>query len=142
MTKDVIKLLSEKFPAAFSCDERERRPLKVGIHLDILTALKGAVTPSELKNALHIYTSNRFYRAQSQQVGTPRIDLAGNPAGVVTAKQVAKDPAYHALKAAVTAAQVTSPPMGAPPSSPPAPRRLSLADLRAAGARRKGEDHG
>jgi sRNA-binding protein len=123
MTKDVIKLLSEKFPAAFGCHERERRLLKIGIHLDILTALKGAVTPDELKHALHVYTANRLYRAQLQ-VGATRIDLAGKPAGVVTAKQ--------AIKALVTAEQITSPPMGAP-----GPHRLSLTDLKAAALRRK-----
>jgi ProP effector len=134
MDQAVIKLLSEKFPAAFSCVDRERRPLKIGIHLDILAALGDAVTPDELRHALRIYTSNRFYRAQLQ-VGATRIDLAGAPTGMVTTKQV--DPAYYAIKATITAEQVTSPPMSAPAS-----RRRSLADLKAAALRRKGEDHG
>ena len=34
----IIELLAERWPAAFSVFERRRRPLKVGVHVDILAA--------------------------------------------------------------------------------------------------------
>jgi sRNA-binding protein len=40
----VLELLAETFPACFSVYEVRRRPLKVGIHTDILKGLDGAVT--------------------------------------------------------------------------------------------------
>ena len=41
---EVIWLLVEKWPACFVMHERGRRPLKIGIHRDILLALDGAMT--------------------------------------------------------------------------------------------------
>ena len=37
----VIDTLAEKWPNAFFADPQKRRPLKVGVHLDILEALPG-----------------------------------------------------------------------------------------------------
>jgi sRNA-binding protein len=37
----VIDTLAEKWPNAFFADPQKRRPLKVGVHLDILQALPG-----------------------------------------------------------------------------------------------------
>ncbi|MGZ9052573.1 MAG: ProQ/FINO family protein, partial [Rhodoplanes sp.] len=56
-----IDLLCEAFPKAFVRHEARRRPLKVGIHLDIAAALAGAVTDAELGVALRCYTVNRVY---------------------------------------------------------------------------------
>jgi sRNA-binding protein len=41
--------------------EQRRRPLKIGIRLDVLAALDGAVTDTELGLALHYYTGNSWY---------------------------------------------------------------------------------
>jgi sRNA-binding protein len=40
----VIALLAELFPECFSVYEGRRRPLKIGIHRDILAAVDGALT--------------------------------------------------------------------------------------------------
>jgi hypothetical protein len=52
-----IELLAETFPLAFSIYEARRRPLKVGIHLDILKALDGAITPIELGRRVELHHS-------------------------------------------------------------------------------------
>jgi sRNA-binding protein len=54
-------LLVETWPITFSVYEARRRPLKLGIHLDILAALDGAVTPQELGQALRRYVSNHVF---------------------------------------------------------------------------------
>jgi sRNA-binding protein len=111
----VIELLAETFPDCFHVYEQRRRPLKIGIHDEILAALGGAVTPGELGAALRIYTSNRVY-LRRLTAGTERIGLDGQPAGIVAADEVRPAP-----KPA---------PRPTPPLSPP--KRLGLSDLRAA----------
>jgi hypothetical protein len=83
-----IELLAETFPACFSVYEGRRRPLNVGIHHDIRAMLDGAITPVELGKALRAYVSNGVYRRRLV-AGAVRIDLNGQPAGVVTPEQVA-----------------------------------------------------
>ena len=118
-----IRLLTERWPLAFSVFEGRRRPLKIGIHLDILAALDGTVTPDALSLALKVYVSNKVYRSRLV-TGAVRIGLDGAPAGVVTEKEAAMPPKMAA-------------PAKTPPASPPPPKRISLTDLRAAAASRK-----
>jgi hypothetical protein len=56
-----IAVLCERFPRCFVQYERRRKPLKIGIHTDLLQALEGAVAPLELGRALQAYVSNPFY---------------------------------------------------------------------------------
>ena len=58
----VIELLAETFPACFAIFEQRRRPLKIGIHHDVLAALDGVITQEELSRALAIYAANKWYR--------------------------------------------------------------------------------
>jgi hypothetical protein len=51
----VLELLAERWPSAFSIYEARRRPLKIGVHLDILAALDDAVTADELGRAACLY---------------------------------------------------------------------------------------
>jgi ProP effector len=122
----VIALLAETFPKCFSVHEGRRRTLKLKIHLDIQAALDGAITPAELHKALGMYCSNQVYLSHTRK-GAWRLDLDGNPAGVVTADEEA-----HA-KARLAARKAPKPTT----SEPPAPKRLSLADLKAAALARK-----
>jgi ProP effector len=115
----VIELLAKIWPACFSIYEKRRKPLKVGIRLDILAGLDGAITPKELKRALRWYVSNEFYRARVV-VGAERVGLDGEPAGPVTPEQSANRQA----------------PASAVPKPPPPPR-ITLADLRAAARARR-----
>ena len=116
----VLELLAETFPACFSIYEQRRRPLKIGIHFDILAALDGAVAPKELSRALAVYAGNNSYRS-SLVAGATRIDLNGQPAGVVTPKQV-------------RLSRKAAPPVD---THAQAPRRLTLAGLREAARRRR-----
>jgi ProP effector len=79
----VIKLLSDQFPQTFN--HRDPRPLKIGIHADVLTALGDAVQARDLSFALRAYTSNVGY-LRALSAGASRIDLHGKPAGTVTAE--------------------------------------------------------
>ena len=120
------------FPKCFVHYEARRRPLKLGIHLDLITALVGAVTPAELCRALRIYVSNKIYRSRLQ-AGATRINLNGEPAGIVTPEQAvapAKRPAPNPKPIPRVSPETTA-------SMLPPTKRLSLADLRAAGERRK-----
>ena len=140
-----IELLCDRFPETFS--RREPQPLKVGVHADLLAALDGMVEPRDLKSALAGYTSNaRYLRALS--AGACRVGLDGNPAGTVTAEDeaVAKARLAELAKGITPRAKVPSAKAGpeAPARTtatenpkPPAPKRLSLADLREAGRRRR-----
>jgi ProP effector len=121
----VLELLCAQFPRCFLHDEARRQPLKVGIHNDVLLALGDAVTPSELARALQIYVNNRIYQSRLRP-GATRIDLNGEPAGTVTAGEAAF------ARAKERARKERRP----TPSSPP---RSSLAELRAAGERRRAE---
>jgi ProP effector len=136
----VIELLAKRWPATFVVFEQRRQPLKIGIHLDILTVLDGALTKSKLRLGLSYYTNNVGYlRALSE--GAARIDLAGDAVGVVSADEAqqavqaldrlaayrklrqqgrAKAPAEIKLVMEMTRKTIVR----------PAPVRLGLADLK------------
>ena len=123
-----IGLLAEAFPKCFVVYEARRRPLKVGIHNDIMAALDGAVTAAELSRALGKYTNNKVYRTRLR-VGAMRIDLNGEAAGTVAADEV-----WPGIK------RVKAPPH--PTSSAPLPtptplKRITLSGLREAGRQRR-----
>jgi ProP effector len=137
----IIELLCGRFPHTFS--RRGSQPLKIGVYGDVLAALGEAVRPRDLQSALRFYTSNRSY-LRALSAGSYRIDLDGKPAGTVTPEDeaVAKAKLAEFKKGASPRAQV--PPPEAPAmrpaeenQKPPAPKRLSLADLREAGRRRR-----
>ena len=71
----VIDTLAEKWPNAFFADPQKRRPLKVGVHLDILEALPG-VNKKTLSAALRFYTRHPCY-VQAVVKGQARVDLSG-----------------------------------------------------------------
>ncbi len=124
----VLDLLTETWPACFSIYERRRKPLKIGIHRDILAVLDGAVTPAELSRALRCYVANKVYR-ERLIAGAVRVGLDGKPAGEVTAEQVPSP----------TSRQAASAPTLSPPPSP-SPLRITLRDLREAAQQRRNED--
>ena len=144
-TGAVIELLCERFPQTFS--RRGPKPLKVGVYADLLAALDGMVEPRDLKSALAGYTSSARY-LRTLSAGASRIGLDGKPAGTVApeVEAVAKGRLAELAKATAVRAKV-APTKGPEPAArtptaenpkPPAPKRLSLADLREAGRRRRG----
>lgn len=81
-----IELLAEQFPQCFVMFEKRRRPLKLGIHTDVLAA--SDITPAVLSAALKAYVGNAAY-LQACTEGAPRIGLDGNIAGSVSAEEAA-----------------------------------------------------
>ena len=131
-----IALLAERWPQCFSVWEARRRPLKLKIHLDIQAALDGAITPAELGNALGMYCSNLVYLSHTR-TGAWRLDLDGKPAGVVTADEEAHAKATLAGIRAKKEARTAAAKATAQPVIPQPPKRLSLADLKAAAVARR-----
>jgi ProP effector len=84
----VLALLVGKWPACFSLYERKRKPLKIGIHKDIMTALDGAITEQELSVALACYTANLAYLKTCALGKAKRIDLDGKVAGRLSEEEV------------------------------------------------------
>ena len=85
---DTITALAEAFPQCFAVFEQRRRPLKLGIHNDVLGALDGAITPAECAAALHFYTGNYCYLRACRE-GASRVDLNGGVVGHVSAEEAA-----------------------------------------------------
>jgi sRNA-binding protein len=162
----VIELLAETWPHCFSIYENRRRPLKIGIHLDILAALDGAVSAEELEQTLRCYVSNKVYRSRLV-TGAIRVGLDGLPAGSVAEKDalVAKPKPATAVAASHSGDALHQTPLAsnknlrarsdrnvrsagdlllksndifeAAPAHAVTAKRLSLADLRAAAQARK-----
>jgi ProP effector len=146
-TLDLIGVLAERFPACFAINPRYRRPLKLGIHVDILARLN-TIAPRDLSAALRIYVSNIKYLS-ALVAGAERVDLNGIPAGTVTAEHAdiarvqyeqrrAKHKAKQKQQAPMNGAAKPEPRPATVEKKPDAgPRRLSLADLRTAAQARR-----
>ena len=93
--QEALSWLYQNFPQSFS--RSNFYPLKVGISDDIF-ALSVDDKPANrwLRTALSYYTQSRYYLL-AMRVDTPRLDLNGNAAGVVTQEQ--EDLAKAQLKA-------------------------------------------
>jgi ProP effector len=85
----LITLFAERWPRCFSVYEQRRRPLAVGIHAEIIASLEGIAGEAEIRRALSYYVRNPKYR-KTLKVGSARIGLDGEPAGVVTEEQATK----------------------------------------------------
>ncbi|WP_439241118.1 RNA chaperone ProQ [Lonepinella sp. BR2474] len=86
--KEVIAYLAEKFPLCFSV-EGEAKPLKIGLFQDLAEALADDefVSKTQLRYALRQYTSNWRY-LHGCRLGAERVDLQGNPVGVLEQEHV------------------------------------------------------
>lgn len=79
-------ILSAIFPNAIVPNKVEKIPLKIDIHLDLLRAVKvvaPGISKRVLKAMLKDYTEGKRY-LQNMKAGATRVDLDGNPCGVVT----------------------------------------------------------
>ena len=86
--KEIIAYLAEKFPLCFALDG-EAKPIKIGLFQDLAEALQDdpRVSKTQLRHALRQYTSNWRY-LHSCREGAVRVDLYGNPAGVLEQQHV------------------------------------------------------
>jgi len=148
-----IVALAELFPACFVADKWEtHRPLKVGIKADLIAT--GLLTPNECRRVLGLYVGRLGYQ-RAVAAGGMRVDLDGWPAGEVQPDQAEHAAAAVAQMEAQVLAQAEAariekaerrrvakqampkaPPKTSAPDSP-APRRLGLADPKAAAAARR-----
>ena len=85
-TLATITMLAIRWPLAFWVLETRRRPLKVGIHLDVMAA--GGFEEAALRDALRAYTINAAYR-RNLIAKAERVALDGSVAGWVTPEQAA-----------------------------------------------------
>ena len=85
--ESTLELLRERFPKCFARYPQPRQPLKIGVHKDLAVVLAGVVSKSEIGRALTAYTNDVAYR-EALKPGAVRIDLNGEPAGVVTPGQI------------------------------------------------------
>jgi ProP effector len=132
---EIIGVLADLFPSAFVLYQWNRKPLKLGIRDDLRAACAGAVTPNELQNALRRYCTSDGYLVALRE-GAARIDLGGNAVGIVSTDQAAQAGKVLAARRERQAAKRRAKPI-TPYQTNTAPRRVSLADLKAARARRE-----
>ncbi len=87
-SKEVIAFLAERFPHCFSA-EGEARPLKIGIFQDLVERVQGEnnLSKTQLRSALRLYTSSWRY-LYGIKAGATRVDLDGNPCGVLDEQHV------------------------------------------------------
>lgn len=87
-SKEVIAFLAERFPLCFSA-EGEARPLKIGIFQDLVERVEGemSLSKTQLRSALRLYTSSWRY-LYGIKAGATRVDLDGNPSGVLDEQHV------------------------------------------------------
>jgi ProP effector len=127
-TLDKIRV---RFPHCFAgLKERTRKPLKIGIHRDILAAMP-ELAESDVSRALKFYVTRFGYLASCIE-NSPRIDLNGESAGVVSAAEAANAQRWLS-KRRNRRPRPTPPPAAA--ASPP--KKFSLADLKAAATRKR-----
>ena len=115
-----LDLLRTRYPQCFNSEDP--RPLKVGISRDLRDALPEEVSsPIHLHDVLAVYVGHPQY-LERVKAGAVRIDLEGNPAGVVQpdeAEYAAKR--LERLAVANAAASPPSPPKPSPAPSAPSP---------------------
>ena len=85
-TLATITMLAIRWPLAFWVLETRRRPLKVGIHLDVMAA--GGFEEAAPRDALRAYTINAAYR-RNLIAKAERVALDSSVAGWVTPEQAA-----------------------------------------------------
>ena len=87
--KTIMAILAESFPEAFG---KEIKPLKVGIHKDLLhSSIREKLSYIECREGIHYRISGIKYLERCTD-GATRVDLEGNACGLVT-----KEQAKHAV---------------------------------------------
>jgi ProP effector len=133
----VIALLAERYPNCFHVYEVRRRPLKVGIDKDIIARAGDTITPDAVSNALSVYVKNKSY-LRHMQVGAPRIDLDGQPVGVVSERDaLGADGILRKRLERLAARLQQEEAQRKQEAAAKAPKRISLADLKRTALERK-----
>jgi ProP effector len=151
--REGIDLLAELYPRCFC--STNRRPLQIGVCEEVISQ-HPEMSRHRIKRPLKTYTQSPEYWS-TLTAGTPRIDLAGDVAGEVTAadeedakRKIAKEARRAAAKAIedrkvagqpapkpVAEHQNPTPEAKSERSAPALPPRLGLAGLKAAAQARR-----
>lgn len=78
-----LPALIARYPQTFFEDPKERKPLKIGVHKDILADETNQLAAYQLTSALRWYTGALGYQLSIKQ-DVDRVDLAGEAAGQVS----------------------------------------------------------
>jgi sRNA-binding protein len=95
-----IAELVTAFPTAFTLDPTLVRPLKLGIKDDLFAQC--GISHRRITAALRLYCNGASYLAATTE-GAVRVDLAGEPAGIVTGAEAA-----HAMEALAVLAKIAA----------------------------------
>ena len=114
-----ILVLAETYPACFDGENPDR--LKLGIHHDLMAA---GFEKAAVKRTLARYCNRPRYR-KALRAGAIRIDLQGQPAGVVTAAEAETARAAWKADQPAPSCSAASP---YPPTTP-CPRKPSCPDV-------------
>ena len=116
--------LRARFPVVFPEDPRALRPLKIGIHEELLAALGEEAEARILQRLLARHTNRTAY-LYALRYASHRIDLRGRPVQRIgkrhRAQAAQKLEAIRARWQARAAANATSPPTEASPNTPAPP---------------------
>lgn len=82
----VIARLADAYPQAFAVYEKRRRPLKLGVRENLVTA---GMDLQEIRLALSVYCRSYGY-LRNMRAGATRVALNGEPAGIVTTEEAAR----------------------------------------------------
>lgn len=116
--------LAERYPACFNWQNPQ--PLKLGLHRELMATdfQDSGMKLADLKRAMARYCNRPRY-LKALRAGVPRIDLQGQPAGVVTDEEVAMAQvhlaAWKAQRGDPPAASRTSASLS-PPNDTPVPK--------------------
>lgn len=94
LSETVREQLVGRFPKLFSPKGKQKKPIKVGIHEDILKKCP-ELSLDDVKLALRNYTGGPTY-LENIKLGQPRFDLDGQPAGTIEDKDV--NYAFHRMR--------------------------------------------
>ncbi len=131
--KATMAELATAFPATFTLEPDHVRPLKSGIREELYAVAQ--ISHRRILAALARYCRSPSY-LKAMMEGAVRLDLTGQPAGTVTAREA--NAAKNQLAALAKRASKALNEAGKNKSAPAAgTKRLSLADLKKAAAVRK-----
>lgn len=94
--KSTLSLMQSRYPLAFpKANTTAIHPLKLKIHEDIHAAIDAGeldISRLKIRNFLRYWCNAPFYK-KALVAGAARVDLNGQPAGVVTQQEIERDEA-------------------------------------------------
>lgn len=115
-----IGRLQRHFPKTFPKNPAPKLPLKIGIHQELLAKAKEiGLEEAAITDAVKTWCRGTRYWASIVE-GAPRVDLEGNPAGEVTARDAAQARSLEARRKQPRKPKPEAAPAATPPEENPA----------------------